>query len=111
MMSIDDVNKIDSIGVLKDHPDIVSLAISDHLPWKKPVEQHLFKLQEKINTYIKFIDSGEIYEKFPDAKGMDKCVIEIFFKHEIPPQAICFLESVREILSSIKVSLKYKAIK
>ncbi|WP_407059149.1 DUF6572 domain-containing protein [Ralstonia syzygii subsp. celebesensis] len=32
-------------------------------------EEHLLLLQEKINCYLRFIESGEIYNSFPSAEG------------------------------------------
>lgn len=107
-MSIEDVNKIDSIGTPCDSTDTVSLAISDHLVWDSPVEEHLYKLQEKINTYITFIESGEIYESFPQAKGRGLKIIEIYFKYPPPEEAISFLRQVSDILEPINMKLKYK---
>lgn len=107
-MSVEDVNKIDSIGIPYDSADIVSLAISDHLEWDCPVEEHLYKLQEKINSYIAFIESGEIDESFPAAKGRGLKIIEICFKYPPPEKAIYFLGQVSDILGTIGISLKYK---
>lgn len=107
-MSVEEVNKIDMIGIPLDDADTVSLAISDHLVWDSPVEEHLYKLQEKINTYITFIDSGEMYESFPEARGRKLKIIEIYFKYPPPEQAICFLKRVSEILESIDIELQYK---
>ncbi|WP_420107841.1 DUF6572 domain-containing protein [Kluyvera genomosp. 2] len=50
-MSVEDANKIDSIGIPNGSPNTVSLAISDHLTWDLPIEDHLYKLQEK-NKYL-----------------------------------------------------------
>lgn len=74
-MSIQDVKKIDSIGIPNDSQDTVSLAISDHLVWDEPIEEHLYTLQEKINSYVAFIESGEIYDAFPESKGKSVKII------------------------------------
>lgn len=43
----------------------VTLCISDHIPWDDEViNAHLVILQEKINDYLDFISSGQIYEEF-----------------------------------------------
>lgn len=47
------------------------LFITDHFEWGGKAEQgeHLPLLQEKINTYIAFIESGEMYTEIPGALG------------------------------------------
>ncbi|MFK3710108.1 MULTISPECIES: DUF6572 domain-containing protein [Leclercia] len=110
-MSVEDVNKIDSIGIPNDSPNIVSLAISDHLTWDHPIEEHLYKLQQKINTYISFIESGEIYEAFPESQGTTLKIIEIYFKYALPEQTISFLEQVSDVLQSMNVELRYNILK
>lgn len=110
-MSVEDVNKIDSIGIPNGSPNAVSLAISDHLTWDLPIEDHLYKLQEKINTYISFIESGEIYEAFPESHSTTLKIIEIYFKYALPEQAMSFLEQVSDVLQSINIELKYNVLK
>lgn len=110
-MSIEDVNKIDSMAMPSDGADMVSLAISDHLSWGCPIEEHLYKLQQKINTYISFIGSGDIYESFLGFKSNSLKIIEIQFKCDPPEQALSFLKQVSDILKSINIDLKYKVLR
>lgn len=42
--------------------------ISDHLDWDDELE-HIHALQEKINAYLRFVESGEILGKYPQAAG------------------------------------------
>jgi hypothetical protein len=46
-MSVEDLNKIDFMGIPENEPDAISLAISDHLAWGENTNDHLYKLQEK----------------------------------------------------------------
>ncbi|WP_369310065.1 DUF6572 domain-containing protein [Providencia rettgeri] len=107
-MSIVETNKVDMIGIPKDNTDIVLLGITDHLYWNKDILEHLYLLQEKINSYIRFIESKEVYEAFPESKGINNFLIEIFFLHEIPSECIEFLEKVKGVLISINTSLRYE---
>ncbi|WP_086357506.1 DUF6572 domain-containing protein [Gilliamella apis] len=107
-MSIEDTNKIDMIGKLKNNESVISLGITDHLSWNDEINNHLFLLQEKINSYLRFIESGEIYESFPAAKGKINFLIEIFFQYKIPQECINFLDKVNELLSSTNIRLKYE---
>lgn len=63
-MSIEDQGSVDAIGI--DQEGVVVRTLSDHLEWD---DGHLFLLQEKINTYLAFLESGEVFETYPDSKG------------------------------------------
>lgn len=82
-MSILEANKIDMIGVPSDNPaNVVVLGITDHLTWIGGDEyDHLMLLQEKLNHYIAFIESGEINVAFPAAVGLNP-VIRLLAKFE-----------------------------
>ena len=60
-MSVKNVNVIDFVSI--DLNTDVALTISDHLEWDDNNE-HLLILQNKINTYISFVESGGIYEQY-----------------------------------------------
>ena len=66
-MSIVETKVVDIIAVPEWEPENVILVITDHLEWGDKAQQgeHLLLLQEKINTYIAFIESGEILESYP----------------------------------------------
>lgn len=107
-MSIEDINKLDMIGIPKNIKNLVELGLTDHLTWNLPYESHLFKLQEKLNLYISVIESKKIYKYFPDAKGRNNFLIKIYFKYQIPDECICFLEKVNEVIISINTSIEYE---
>ncbi len=93
-MSVDQSQIIDVVS--KDKTGSIVLSISDHLGWENTAE-HLRLLQEKINTYLKFLDSGEVYEKYPDAKGRP-IEIEIMFHCQPSLEARSFLAKVKPIV-------------
>ncbi len=78
--------------------DKVTLCISDHIPWDDEViNAHLVILQEKINDYLDFIYSGQIYEEFG---GFGKTPnIKVIFCYEPVKETIEFLEDVKEQIS------------
>ncbi|WP_141106960.1 DUF6572 domain-containing protein [Herbaspirillum aquaticum] len=100
-MSVLDKDVIDSIGT-NSETGSVNLIISDHLGWGEETESHLLALQEKINTYIRYIESSEIYSSFPSAIGKN-LVINIYCK--FPPIEECrnFFSHVQVILESIGI--------
>lgn len=79
-MSILDTNKIDGIGKSVNENKL-ALMIADHLDWENEL-QHLTFLQDKINAYISFIESGQVYNVYPDAKSVDGFIFDIRFKYK-----------------------------
>lgn len=87
-MSIIDKDKIDSIGINKENGNVM-IGISDHLDWSNEYE-HLIMLQDKLNSYLSFIESGEIYESYPKAKDKNIEII-IYAKYDFTEKAEEFL--------------------
>jgi hypothetical protein len=108
MMSISETNVVDVIGI--DAPNgIARLAISDHLEWDDPEEEkeHLWLLQEKINAYLRFIEGGELYQTYPDAKGA-KCEIELVAKYPLSVGGVRFFEQAKTIVQAAGFELLYR---
>src|ERR1700685_1777500 len=97
-MSIEQRLIVDAISVDRASGD-VCLTISDHLDWANVLE-HVYSLQEKINDYLAFLESGQIFAEHPAAKGK-KLKIKVFFKFA-PPEgdAITFLAKASETIAS-----------
>jgi hypothetical protein len=108
-MSITEPRVIDIWAIPKEPPGNVLLLITDHLEWGSKAEQgeHLLLLQEKINTYIAFIESGEIYTEIPGALGMHP-VIRVLGLYELPEQAECFIERVTETLEAVGIGFEFE---
>ncbi|AZC30415.1 hypothetical protein C4K38_2455 [Pseudomonas chlororaphis subsp. piscium] len=107
-MSIVDTKVVDIIAVPEWEPDNVILVITDHLEWGDKTQQgeHLLLLQEKINTYIAFIESGEILESYPPSK--DKApIIRINGLYELPEQGEFFIDRVTEVLKGVGIGLEF----
>lgn len=107
-MSVEDHNKIDFMGIPENESDVVSLAISDHLAWGDNTNEHLYVLQEKINSYIAFIESGQVEENFPKAKGRTKKIIEIYFKYKPSEDVHFFFNQVENVLVGMNIGLRIR---
>ena len=94
-MSVIDTDSIDAIGMEKEFKRVF-LSIVDALMWDDE-DIHLFTLQEKINTYLYFIESGELLKAFPDSEGFD-IAIELILKHMPSDKAITFFDKTIQIL-------------
>jgi hypothetical protein len=88
-MSIDERKIVDFVGI-RASDGRCTLTISDHLAWDDP--DHVAQLEDKLNDYLAFIESGEIYQKFPEVSGRE-IEIQIICMH-MPPadDALSFLE-------------------
>jgi hypothetical protein len=55
------------------------------------VNEHLFCLQEKLNSYLRFVESGEIIAIYPKAAGRH-IVFDVVQKYPAPQEASWFFE-------------------
>ncbi|MGC1498108.1 MAG: DUF6572 domain-containing protein [Sulfitobacter sp.] len=78
-MTIYDTKIVDAIWNV-DSLNEVHLLLTDHLDWNENVDEHLAMLQDKLNVYISFIESGEILVSYPNSVG-SKLIIDIRFKY------------------------------
>jgi CRP-like cAMP-binding protein len=105
-MSVDQTNTIDFVSIDKASGDL-RLTISDHLPWDENEGNHLLLLQEKLNAYLRFIESGEILSEFPQSRGR-RIVITIVGKFPLSPQAEKFLGLARGAIEDAGFSLQFR---
>ena len=107
-MSILDLKKIDFISYDSRNDEVV-LTISDHLDWDD-TEKHLELLQEKVNSYLDFLESGGIndkyYSKYPDHINKN-IVFQVIAKYKVPEIALRFYEKINVFLRS-KFSVEIK---
>jgi hypothetical protein len=82
-MSVEQPDVVDVIGIETASGNVI-LTISDHLSWDAE-DEHIFALQNKINTYLSFIESGELHSVYPDSTGREP-IIEIVMRSP-PSQA------------------------
>jgi hypothetical protein len=74
-MSILENNVIDSVICSEDSDEVV-LLITDHMDWSN-IHEHLIMLQQKLNTYVQFVESGQLLENFPESKGKDVKILVV----------------------------------
>ncbi|GLS92610.1 hypothetical protein GCM10007916_36820 [Psychromonas marina] len=103
-MSVVDTDSIDAIGLDKEAKRVF-LTIVDPLVWDSE-NVHLFTLQEKINTYLHFVESGELLKAMPDSEGCD-IAIELILKHMPTDDAISFFDKTMQILFDKNIVLVF----
>jgi hypothetical protein len=104
-MTVENPRVVDFVSI--DHETgAVVLTISDHLAWDEEGE-HLQTLQEKLNVYLSFIESGELVESCPEAAGRD---VRITIVHREPPTAVAlrFLGIARGIIREAGFELTWQ---
>lgn len=104
-MSVEQPNTIDIIGIDKETGSVV-LTISDHLDWSDSPSHQLI-LQKKLNTYLSFVESGEINTQYPSSKGRS-VVLEVVFKNCPDHGALQFLGKVSEIVQAAGFQFRYR---
>ena len=97
-----DVTSIDAMGVSDDH---LELLLIDENKWRESLEEeHLLKLQEKLNNYIYFLESKQYVARYGDK--FDKKIIHITFQYSPSDNGLAFLATVQKVLQPTDMSLK-----
>jgi hypothetical protein len=107
-MTVEDIDQIDFVTGDKKSGEMV-LTVSDHLDWDENEGEHLLVLQKKLNAYLEFIESGQIYAKFPQAAGR-KIVIQVVGKYPLSEEASKFYRLARGTVEGYGYSLRFKEL-
>jgi hypothetical protein len=102
-MSVSDTNTLDGFTA-GDRPGEAILFLFDHLPWDDNGE-HLKVLQDKLNSYLGFIESKQ-YQQVAPGKTFHKFVIRISCLN--PPNAAgqTFLQTAAKQMQPFNVSIE-----
>lgn len=96
-MAIDNTKVIDAVGI-DNGRNAICLLLTDHLTWENDSSlseyDHLMLLQEKINSYMAYLETRQYEEQYPHKK-FAMAVIEIHFKYEITANCDKFLNTVQ----------------
>lgn len=101
-MSVADTNKIDGIGISKDGSKLI-LLITDHLDWSNEYD-HLIQLQNKMNSYIDFIEGQQYREIYPDMRFSSFC-IEVHFMYELTTNCLKFIDVISKQMADQNTSI------
>jgi hypothetical protein len=105
-VSVENPDVIDVVGVDKQTGHVV-LTISDHLGWQS--DEHLLRLQEKLNGYLRFIESGELVEQYPQARGL-KPQITVVLKYVPNETGVEFLTRVSRVIEDAGIAFRYETL-
>ncbi|MEO0812638.1 MAG: DUF6572 domain-containing protein [Myxococcota bacterium] len=107
MSSIEDTQVIDAIGLEEESGTIV-LSIIDGWPWDDE-PRHLQALQDKLNAYFGFVESGQINEAYPDAVGQP-LRIDVVSKFSLPSAADAFMAKASEVASQLGIEVTARTV-
>lgn len=107
-MSIEDTKIVDVLSMSEDEREVL-LTISDHLPWNMEMDRHIQLLRDKINTYLTFIESGELLEAYPKAVGL-KPVIRTIGKYPLNAQGHEFYATARKVIERAGFDLRFETL-
>lgn len=106
-MAIDNVNIVDAIGV-DEKNQALRLMITDHLEWENKFlseADHLLMLQNKINSYLSYIESAQYKETYPTI-NFKILIIEIHFKYEVTENCKKFLKVVQDQVEQFGIKIE-----
>jgi hypothetical protein len=103
-MSIDQTDKIDFLLTDKEKTQVI-LVISDHLDWEEDEGEHLLLLQDKLNAYLAFIESGQMTQERPDLADLP-VVIQVSAKYPLSKEATKFYAMAGETVTEAGVALE-----
>lgn len=101
-MSLENTETVDAVGTESDGSAVV-LSIIDSWDWADQ-QGHLHALQEKLNAYFGFVESGQIYEAYPDATGK-ALRIDIVSRYPVPDAGLAFLEKAATVAAELDISV------
>jgi hypothetical protein len=104
-MSIEKTDIIDFVSIGK-KTGVVNLTLVDPLDWSDE-GCHLVLLQDKINTYLQFIENGEVEQSYPAAIGRKRS-INIVAQHEPTKEGFKFLSLVRNAIEEAGYGFKFE---
>ena len=106
-MTVEDIDTVDFTAVDKASGEVF-LVIVDHLDWDEKTElDHAWKLQEKLNAYLRFLESGEVYDSLPAARGKE-IDIRVVGKYPLNEMGKAFFQQAEKIIKGAGFRLKFE---
>lgn len=112
-MTVAQKSTVDWLGIEKGTGNVV-LTVVDDLDWSDDNE-HLLALQEKLNTYLAFIESGEVFERLTEDVGRTvprttPIKVSILAKYALSDRAKAFVEHAQGRFREAGFELRFKVV-
>ena len=95
-LNIENTDTIDGMAYEQDTSSLI-LLLADGMDWSD-MNRHLLLLQDKLNTYIWYIDSGQYEEKYPNVKSIE---MRVSFLFEEPKLCHRLLEKAKHVFMNV----------
>ncbi len=102
-MSVEETDRVDIVSI-DERTGHVVLTITDHLDWTNSFV-HRTVLQSKLNAYLAFVEGGELYERYPQAKGRS-ISFNVVFKYAPDDEGKQFLDRAKQVIESAGFNMK-----
>src|SRR5688572_11098013 len=110
-MSLRISNVVDQLGIERGTGHVL-LILVDEEDWDDD-DQHILLLQDKLNRYLAFIETGEVYETTIDGRSIPRGVpvkVRILAKREPTARGNEFLAFARETFAGAGFTLEHKVL-
>lgn len=105
-MSIEQTDVVDKIGIDKLTGDAM-LTIFDPLDWHGDQGMHLQLLQDKLNSYLRFVESGEMVEGHP-ATRKRRVIFHVIGRYPLSAEARKFYDIVSPVIAEAGFTLRFE---
>ena len=106
-MGLENPGVVDAISTAKDDSQ-VTLSIFDAWDWVDEAN-HLFAIQDKLNSYSDFVQSGQIYENYPAAVSRP-VIIQLVTKYPLPAKAEAYLNVARKAAVQLNLQISSRIL-
>jgi hypothetical protein len=112
-MTLRTTSVVDWLGLEKDTEHVV-LTLVDDDDWQHENE-HLSLLQEKLNSYLAFIEGGEVFARLESDVGRSvprttPIRVSIIAKHPVPARAKEFLKYAQRMFAEAGFNLTHEVL-
>ena len=112
-MSIRKTDVVDWLGIEKG-TGVVILTVSDDEDWTNE-DEHIELLQQKLNTYLAFTESGEVFERLAADVGRSvppgtPIKVSVLAKHDLPARAREFFAYAETMVKDAGFTLTHKVL-
>lgn len=106
-MGLENPGVVDFAGTRRDGSAVV-LTIADAWDWSDE-QAHLVALQQKLDNYLAFVASGEVFEAYPDAAGRT-VVIDVVTRMPVPRSGLELLGLAHTLAKAYGASVTHRVI-
>ena len=107
-MSVKDPNSIDAMGI-DENTNTLSLLIIDPYPWLIQEADHLKTMQEKINNYVRYIESKGYADQYGE-RTFAHFHIEVALKYTPTEDGLRFFEAGKRQLKQRGIRFVYTVV-